>query len=58
MDVCEKYLTYLSSGKRDINTFMIQENVYGLEIREMLETIKKAYLANPAFLMKGERNEQ
>lgn len=55
MDVCEKYLTYLSSGKRDINTFMIQENVYGLEIREMLETIKEAYLANPAFLMKGEQ---
>lgn len=51
-----RFMDYLVSGKRDINAFMISENLYGLEIRKMLETIKEAYIVNPGLMTEGGKN--
>lgn len=54
--VYARFLNYLISGKRNINAFMISENLYGLEVRKMLETIKEAYVVNPGLMTEGERD--
>lgn len=51
--VYARFMNYLISGKRDINDFMISENLYGLEVRKMLETIKEAYAVNPGLMTEG-----
>lgn len=55
--VYQRFLKYLSEGKRDINAFMIKENIYGIEVRKMLEAIKEAYMVNPGFMTESEEKK-
>ena len=56
--VYQRFLKYLSEGKRDINAFMIKENIYGIEVRKMLEAIKEAYMVNPGFMTESEEKNE
>ncbi len=46
----KKFLTYLSSGNKNINLFMLNEGLSGYDVRIMLENIKEAYSINSDLL--------
>ena len=56
--VYQRFLKYLSEGKRDINAYMIKENIYGIEVRKMFELIKEAYVVNPGFMTESEVKDE